>query len=211
MISELITNELNKLREKFAYQITDVNWGSWTLHLKETIAKIPFDKHENLDKLYSNLATCASGNSEFFAEGEWLYDLVWYEMDRSVDVSDGMHVMKSIPLVMESEMSKKDWGGFKEDFDKLLVASASTKLFVTCKKKNESEENGLKKKLDYAQKAVNSFVFCEQVDVIVWNEEFMHIDEPFELIKIKKNEPYRSKFLSGDFNISAQNSMITPS
>lgn len=188
MIAQLITDKLNESRKDFAFQITDGKWGDWTHLLKVVIAKIAAEMPESLKNEYSNLLTCAEGQSEYFDEGEWLYDLVWYEMDENVDVSDGMNVMKSIPLVLESEMSDKTWKGFKIDFDKLLVATASTRIFVTRIKDETNEQNRLSKKLDYAKKAVNSFDYVDIVYIIVWNENEMHSSEPFKLYEICKSK-----------------------
>ncbi len=103
------------------------------------------------------LCTAAHG----YGEGEWLFDLVWYKMDEKDD-----QIMTDIPLVLETELSKKDYGGLKEDFDKLLVATSSTKVFVTT-----MEEIEIKKK--YIQKAINSFTKFrneETLYLIIWDE-----------------------------------------
>lgn len=187
MIAKLITERLNERRELFAFQITDNNWGSWTFLLKETIAILGSEMPSELKDKYTNINTCASGKSKYFAGGEWLFDLVWYEDDYAAETGDDMNVMKSIPLVLESEMSKINWGGFKEDFDKLLLATASTRIFVTRIKDETKIGNSLSKKLQYAKKAIQSFDSVDSVFIIVWNENEMDSDEPFKLIEISKD------------------------
>jgi len=41
-----------------------------------------------------------------YDEGEWMFDFIWYKMS----VTDNQ-IMESIPLVLESELSRKDYGG----------------------------------------------------------------------------------------------------
>jgi hypothetical protein len=101
-----------------------------------------------------------------FDEGEWMFDFIWYKMSKTDD-----HVMKSIPLVLESELSDKKWGGLKVDFDKLLVASSSNKVFVTSYDNKKIDE--LIKKEEYIQKAINgfeSFSYTETLYLIIWDE-----------------------------------------
>lgn len=72
-----------------------------------------------------------------FDEGEWIYDFIWYEMSGFDD-----EIMTSVPLVLESELSLKYYGNLKTDFDKLLIAKDSTKVFVTT-------SHDLERKSDY--------------------------------------------------------------
>ena len=108
-----------------------------------------------------------------FDEGEWLFDLVWYKMKEDDD-----QVMTDIPLVLESELSNKDYGGLKVDFDKLLVAAASTKVFVTT-------HHFLAEKCAYIQKAIrhfNGFSSNEVLYLMVWDES----EGTFELKEFTK-------------------------
>ncbi|UAM98135.1 hypothetical protein K8354_17950 [Polaribacter litorisediminis] len=101
-----------------------------------------------------------------YNEREWMFDFVWYKMS---DTND--QVMLSVPLVLESELSNKSFGGLKVDFDKLLVASDSDKVFVTSYDYRNEEE--LKKKEEYIQKAINnynSFKADETLYLIIWDE-----------------------------------------
>lgn len=97
--------------------------------------------------------------------GEWLYDLVLYEMVDQKEFSR----LKKIHLVVESEFSKINFGGFKEDFDKLFLASKATKLFIF-RRKNEAE---FEKVLQYGQLAVNDFEdfdINDSIHLIYWDE-----------------------------------------
>jgi len=97
-----------------------------------------------------------------FDEGEWMFDLVWFKMDEK-----DKQIMTNIPLVFESELSDKTLGGLKVDFDKLMVASSSTKVFLTT-------IHEIKSKREYIQKAINNFFefkIDETLFLIVWDEE----------------------------------------
>lgn len=75
----------------------------------------------------------------------------------------------SVPLVVESEISKVSFGGLKEDFDKLFVATSSQRLFIF----RATNVNELNKFLEYAQSAINTFRNFkndEGIHIIYWNE-----------------------------------------
>lgn len=58
-------------------------------------------------------------------EREWLYDVLWYK-----EVGTGLDLrLQSVPMVAESEWNLH---GIGDDFEKLLVANAETRLFVCC-------------------------------------------------------------------------------
>ncbi|HRG18887.1 MAG TPA: hypothetical protein PLP39_07330 [Flavobacterium lutivivi] len=107
-------------------------------------------------KMGSNQGYCIAAhnnkilNKNSYDEGEWLFDLVWYKMDENDN-----QIMTKIPLVLESELSIVDYGGFKTDFDKLLVASSSIKVFVTTNHYIEEKKN-------YIQKAIDKFLFFKK-------------------------------------------------
>ena len=80
-----------------------------------------------------------------YDEGEWMFDFIWYKMSDTDN-----QIMTDVPLVLESELSGKELKDLKVDFDKLLVATSSTKIFVTT-------IHNIDKKIIYIQKAINSF------------------------------------------------------
>lgn len=86
---------------------------------------------------------CASGVNEATA-GEWLYDLVWYDMDE-------LGFLRSVPLVLESEWLRS-LSDIKYDFEKLLVSNAPYKIMI-CQNGKESV-GGL---IQYFQTAIKSF------------------------------------------------------
>ena len=58
-------------------------------------------------------------------EREWLYDVIWYqESGTGLDLR-----LLSLPMVAECEWNPY---GIGDDFEKLLVANADTRLFVCC-------------------------------------------------------------------------------
>ena len=87
------------------------NNPQWTCGVKQTIV----DVGRKLGWL-----TAANGcNSD---EGkEWLYDVVWYQLDQSRHITD-------VPLVAESEWKQAD--ETKADFEKLLLARAKYRVMV---------------------------------------------------------------------------------
>lgn len=148
--------------EYWIYQATGI--------IKSTIAQFGKDEFD---------CWISSHSLDIADEGEWLYDLVLYEMVGEAEFSR----LKKIHLVVESEFSKIHFGGFKEDFDKLFLASKTTKLFVF-RRKNEVE---FEKALRYAQLAVNDFEdfdINDSIHLIYWDEIG---NKEFNYIKFKKN------------------------
>lgn len=117
----------------------------------------------------AELGYCSAANRNLnifqdfeYDEGEWLFDFVWYKMHEYDD-----QLMTEVPLVLESELSSKSLGGLKVDFDKLLVATSSTKVFVT-------SIHFLEEKRSYIQKVINNFTNFrkdETLYLIVWDEK----------------------------------------
>lgn len=78
-------------------------------------------------------------------DGEWLYDLVWYE-DRD------SWMLKRVPLVMESEWSPKS-DDQKRDFQKLLVAKAAIKLWIF----QADTDASIEQHLNWCREQIDSF------------------------------------------------------
>ena len=153
-----IVNELNDPKHAFAEHKTSY------LIVSETIKSI-FAMHGN------TLGYCSAAHKNryltdgpyaiTFDEGEWMFDFVWYKMSTIDD-----QIMEEVPLVLECELSRKDYGGLKVDFDKLLVAGGSTKVFVTT-------QHFLDQKTAYIQNALNNFKgfgMHEVFYLIIWDE-----------------------------------------
>jgi len=157
--SEILEN-LNSKKEQFTKLLHSGNsWQTdWTKLLKKTITEIGHKR-----KLFVSTAGIDEAD-----EGEWLFDLVWSELV----YNDEKTVVKNIPLVLESEISKISFGGFKEDFDKLFFSPNSTKIFVTRTIRND--ETILNECIEYAQKSVDINVNINQnngIYIIIWKEE----------------------------------------
>lgn len=161
-VIERIVEGLNQLENEDFYK-EYVNANKSYKYITDFI-KTLFAKEGRKEELGNQ--SCAHRNlyayKDFkYDEGEWMFDFVWYKMSEEND-----QLMESIPLVLESELSNKELGGLKVDFDKLLVASNSTKVFVTT-------QHNLQSKIEYIQKAINAFKFFsydETLYLIIWDE-----------------------------------------
>lgn len=173
-----ILNALNNRSKEFRnlYNSGDAWQGDWTELMKQTINQLALDKQARNrmgfdDVLYTYTNT--KKNKSNYDGNEWLFDLVWCEMNSFE--GEEMVTMRSLPLILESEISKMDWGGFKEDFDKLLVATSSTRVFITRNLRVVSNsKDELDKKIQYAEKAVNTYLPLQKgkgVYIIIWDEK----------------------------------------
>lgn len=148
-----------------------IGYDKVTYKIKRVIGDIGMQKF--------NMGIAASGFPDEF-DPEWLYDMVWYKMNEN---SKKFPCMDSIELVLESELSKKTWGGVKEDFDKLLVSNAKYRIMIFSTFKNDAE---YKKAVEYCNDAV---FYCskinkgEIIDLIIWDECY---DGDFKHIPIEK-------------------------
>ena len=85
--------------------------GGWTVGIKELLAKIGLE---------FGFKTCASSDKGH--EPEWLFDLLWYKSDSNSHITE-------IGLVVESEWIMDD-DELIYDFEKLLLAKSTNKLFI---------------------------------------------------------------------------------
>lgn len=126
------------------------------------------------------LETATQSSSQNFSEGEWFFDLVWFEMNEEINK---IGCLKSINLVLECEISAKDFKGFKIDFDKLFFVKDAVKIMIFSKLKNSSL---MKDIIDYGQKSINSFDNFKKGDgiyLILFDEYF---EGNFNLIPLIK-------------------------
>lgn len=116
-ISEAIKNALSVVPAAQSQQSD----RRWTTAVKDAICGVA-RSWEQKEKAAEN-RVCATGCDKA-DDGEWLYDLVWYQEPRSPSWR-----LQRLVLVMECE-----WSLFREDqqrdFQKLLIAKAPFKLFV---------------------------------------------------------------------------------
>ncbi|MEL0649947.1 hypothetical protein V6246_00850 [Algibacter sp. TI.3.09] len=176
---------MNEQKSEFTDLLhSGLNWQTnWTKLLKEIITKIGQNK---------DFFVNTSGLNEIADDGEWLFDLVWSELK----YNESKTTVVNIPLVLESEISKINFGGFKEDFDKLFFAPNSTKIFVT--RTIGNDETILKECIDYAQESVNNNININSkngIHLITWREE-----KGFTLDYISSTEP-KIKFTENVENI----------
>ena len=167
-----IVEELNKNKDSFSsFYNSGLAWqANWTKLLKTIITKLGQKK---------DYFVRTDGLEGVADDVEWLHDLTWLKILYNGDKS----VIIDVPLVLESEISKKGFGAFKEDFDKLLIATSSLKIFVL---KNDNE-NLLKEIIDYAQESVNKnkrISNGEGIYIIIWQEIK---EKDFELLFLKKS------------------------
>ena len=82
----------------------------WTVAVKEALVSV--------GRSFGWLTAASGCNAD---QGEWLYDVVWYQSDHANHLSD-------VPLVAESEWGRG--GAVKDDFEKLLVARSKYRVMV---------------------------------------------------------------------------------
>lgn len=133
----------------------------WTFAVKSSLIKLGKMK---------GYRVCASGFPDV-AEGEWLYDVVWF-------LENEQELLAQIPLVCESE-----WGNslnhVKIDFEKLLLANSELKIMV-CQTGKESVES----LIDYFVRAIQTFerpFYPEIYAIAIFNNdkftfEFTYLD-----------------------------------
>jgi hypothetical protein len=150
LISEIFNGLKNKESEILDVYHSGENWvGKATKIIKTVITEIGKQK-----SLY--VATHGCENAD---EGEWLLDLTFHDIKYDGDSSK----IKSIPLVVESEFSKPSYTGFKEDFDKLFIATSSERLFIM--RINNQQE--LEKIVKYGEESVQLFEPFKQVILFI--------------------------------------------
>lgn len=99
--------------------------NNWTLKFKELLAAFG-------ERIGNKV--CTSGFQDIY-NSEWLYDMVWYkEIEKG-----GIQYISEVVLVIESEWNP-DFRSIKYDFEKLLVANASHKLFLCTAKDQKCDE-----------------------------------------------------------------------
>ncbi|MCL7755127.1 hypothetical protein [Polaribacter sp. Z022] len=153
-IVNLIHEELQS-KSKFLTDIGIRNYKEFTNQLKIIIGdlgeKMGYEVATNCDKEYN--------------EKEWLFDLVWYKMA----VNENENIVSSIDLVLESEISYKTFGHFKIDFDKLLIATKSTKIMIFTKVKEQLIER-IKNYVQSSLNISNDYTKDNKIHLILWDE-----------------------------------------
>lgn len=153
-IANLIHEKLQHKNE-FLSNIGKYNYKEFTNQLKIIIG----DLGEELG--YEIATNC----KKEYNEKEWLFDLVWYKMAEN----ENENIVSSVDLVLESEISYKNFGHFKVDFDKLLVATKSTKIMIFTKVNDElilKIKNYIQCSLDSS----NDYEIGNQIHLILWDE-----------------------------------------
>lgn len=128
----------------------------WTKNVKQVIS----------DLAYSNECIASSNNDG----REWLYDLIWFKIDKEEYFSE-------LVLCMESEWDK-NWNQIKYDFDKLLISNATHKLMIC-----QAYEEKTNEILNNFQKSINRYQLgnkSERFMISIYNasksdeHEFIH-------------------------------------
>lgn len=95
----------------------------WTSMVKRAVLNVAKGIHAQVPGIENRIAaTIKHHDGAEPDEGEWLFDLTWYQQKKEWRISKVM-------LVMESEWSTRP-DDRRVDFQKLLVAKAAIKLFV---------------------------------------------------------------------------------
>jgi len=106
-----IKNEIEAIPQQSRKEGWEWKRGTWTKTIKKKLYEIAKE---------NGFLVAASG-CEGTDQGEWLYDMVWYEKkDRYID---------RVPLVLESELNSPDYD-LDDDFFKLLLARADCRVWI---------------------------------------------------------------------------------
>jgi len=164
--SNEILDALNNHTEEFCKYVNIKNkeygYKDFTKKIKTIIGNL--GEAKGFDVLCSGVDNIYGNDNK-----EFIYDLTWVDIEIK---QDKFPIVKSVPLVLESEISGKKWGQFKEDFDKLLLAKSSYKLMIFTKNNQKDFDLAIK----YAGLAVESFSGFEANDFI----DLIYFDESGE-------------------------------
>jgi len=103
-------------------------------------------------------------------DSEWLYDIVWYKDEKD---ENGDKVLLDVPLIMESEISDRNINGLRYDFEKLLLAKPTTKVFLCMAEPNYSENavKNVKDKLEISfEKFMQNSNIYDRVLLLIWDD-----------------------------------------
>ncbi|CAM1346873.1 hypothetical protein [Tenacibaculum insulae] len=153
-IASLIYERLQN-KNDFLSEIGKHNYKEFTNQLKIIIG----DLGEEMG--YEVATNC----KKEYNEKEWLFDLVWYKMYENKNEN----IVSSIDLVLESEISYKTFGHFKIDFDKLLIATKSTKIMIFSKV-NETLIKRIKNYIETSLNISDDYTKGNQIHLILWDE-----------------------------------------
>ena len=153
-IASLIHEKLQHKNE-FLSNIGKNNYKEFTNQLKIIVG----DLGEELG--YEIATNC----KKEYNEKEWLFDLVWYKMAEN----ENENIVSSVDLVLESEISCKTFKDFKIDFDKLLIATKSTKIMIFTKV-NESLIARIKNYVQLSLNISNDYTKGNEIHLILWDE-----------------------------------------
>jgi hypothetical protein len=107
--------KIKNVIESIPNQAREEGWewtrGTWTKLIKKNLIDIA-DEYKWL---------VAAHGCDGVDQGEWLYDMVWYE-------KNDRYITK-VPLVLESELNSSDYE-IDDDFYKLLIARADCRVWV---------------------------------------------------------------------------------
>ena len=174
--SHLPIEDLHPLEHKIIACLKEVAAGKpegtkdWTSEIKE-----------GLSALADQLAQSGQKNLKaYFSNGkdadvnEWLYDLIWIEIDRP---GQNDWQTRDLILAVESEWSLT-WAGIKYDFEKLLVCNAHYRLMI-CESANPT---GLIKKFSQSIAAYKSLPQGARFLIAIWVDG----EPPFQFYLLQK-------------------------
>lgn len=153
-IVNLIHEKLQS-NNKFLSEIGIYNYKKFTNQIKIIIGDLG-------EELGYNIATNCDKE---YDDKEWLFDLVWYKMTKNKNEN----IISSVDLVLESEISYKTFDHFKMDFDKLLIATKSTKIMIFSKVNKvliERIEHYIQSSLNKS----NDYTQGNKIHLILWDE-----------------------------------------
>ena len=116
--------------------------------------------------------------SSFHGSG-WLYDLVWFVNDQ-----DGF--LETVPLVLESEMSDRNYNNLKYDFEKLLLANSNLKIMICFGPGNQNYPENINELIKSFEKSVNTYKHLTlplRILIYIWDD--FHSGEIFPHLIVK--------------------------
>ena len=109
---------------------------------------------------------------------EWMYDLIWFNQNNIG--------LTNIELVLESELSDRNWNSLKRDFEKLLLANAKTRVMFCFNKGNYDFPKNLNNLVSSFTASFNNFGNLQNKDrllLIIWDDYYTGKVYPFVLEK----------------------------
>lgn len=115
----IVRDQLKVSLEATPQTVAETGMG-WTMAVKTALCE--------LGHSHGRYVSASGVHSECARNGEWLFDVTWSDYSYGKDEARTDWRLKSLSLIAESEWGND--GDLLDDFEKLLIARATEKLFV---------------------------------------------------------------------------------